>query len=90
MSVRREMEHTASVDEESNEAFYHEGSLAWQPHLISNAELTLAVEDGLQCHRTHPVSQEDNKVLRPVRSQKDRQHRVEVHFQFRFNAAAVL
>lgn len=43
-----------------------QGSLLRDSYLFSNAELTLAVEDCLQCHRTHPVSQENNKVLRPV------------------------
>lgn len=40
--------------------------MAAESYLFSDAELTLAVEDGLQCNRTHPFGQDDNKVLRPV------------------------
>ena len=39
-------------------------------HLLTDIELTLPVEHGLQRHSAHPVSQKYRKMLRPAYSSK--------------------
>ena len=40
-------------------------------YLLSDIELTLAVEHGLQRHTAHPISQKYRKVLRPASQIRD-------------------